>query len=546
MVQKSDYKFLQGDALSVLKGMPDKSVQCCVTSPPYYGLRDYGTGTWIGGDPNCPHYRTSKYSENDITGHKAMGEQGQAVGDAIYKSVCPLCGATRVDEQIGIEETPEEYVERLVEVFREVKRVLKDDGTLWVNIGDTYNTNSFHKTKTAKGCKPKDLIGVPWKLAEALKSPYYTGVIKNEADRAWLAAMMDGEGSFVLSSYNSKGRIKTNFYIMLTNSSEKIIGKCESLFPQKVRHIYEKPSVTRKAVYRWDVEKLENKELFIREIYPYMVEKRKQCIVGYTFLQLQKGMPNKKHGYTKDQQEKRQELVEIMHKLNAGQDVDLPSYCQEPNPLYEQMFYLRQDIIWDRPNPMPESVKDRCTKAHEYVFLLSKSPTYLFNHEKMLEPANYDGRNDTVMKGSIKYKDSEYLQNGKTNTMSYKGHERWDFKVIDGYEEALPVRNRRDVWHIPVSSYSGAHFATYPEELVMPCILAGTNEGDTVLDPFNGSGTTGVVALKNGRKYVGIDLNSEYIKLSEERFDEVFFDKKPLVETKKDERYERRFRGLDI
>ena len=202
MVQKSDYKFLQGDALSVLKGMPDKSVQCCVTSPPYYGLRDYGTGTWIGGDPNCPHYRTSKYSENDITGHKAMGEQGQAVGDAIYKSVCPLCGATRVDEQIGIEETPEEYIERLVEVFREVKRVLKDDGTLWVNIGDTYNTNSYHKTKTAKGCKPKDLIGVPWKLAEALKSPYYTGVIKNEADRAWLAAMMDGEGSFLLSSYN--------------------------------------------------------------------------------------------------------------------------------------------------------------------------------------------------------------------------------------------------------------------------------------------------------------------------------------------------------
>ena len=381
MVQKSDYKFLQGDALSVLKSMPDKSVQCCVTSPPYYGLRDYGTGTWVGGDPNCPHYRTSKYSENDITGHKAMGEQGQAVGDAIYKSVCPLCGATRVDEQIGIEETPEEYVERLVEVFREVKRVLKDDGTLWVNIGDTYNTNSFHKTKTAKGCKPKDLIGVPWLLAFALRN--------------------DG-------------------------------------------------------------------------------------------------------------------------------------------------WWLRQDIIWDRPNPMPESVKDRCTKAHEYIFLLSKSPTYLFNHDTMLEPADYDGRKDTVMKGSTKYKDSSYLQNGKTNSMSFNGHERWDFKKIDGYEEALPVRNRRDVWHIPVSSYSGAHFATYPEELVLPCILAGTNEGDTVLDPFNGSGTTGVVALKNGRKYVGIDLNSEYIKLSEERFDEVFFDKKPLVEAKEDERYERRFRGLDI
>lgn len=403
MIQKSDYKFLQGDALSVLKGMPDKSVQCCITSPPYYGLRDYGTSTWVGGDPNCPHYRTSKYSKNDITGHKAMAEVGQAVGDAVYKSVCPLCGAVREDMQIGLEESPEQYIQRLVDVFREVKRVLKDDGTLWVNIGDTYNTSSYHKTEESNGygkqgtnrgsfentvdrptatcCKPKDLIGVPWMLAFALRN--------------------DG-------------------------------------------------------------------------------------------------------------------------------------------------WWLRQDIIWDRPNPMPEPVKDRCTKAHEYVFLLSKSPTYLFNHEKMLEPANYDGRKDTVMKGSIKYKDSEYLQNGKTNTMSYKGHERWDFKVIDGYEEAVPVRNRRDVWHIPVSSYSGAHFATYPEELVLPCILAGSNEGDTILDPFNGSGTTGVVALKNGRKYVGIDLNDKYIKLSEERFDEIFFDKKPLVETKKDEQYERRFRGLDI
>ena len=373
MVQKSDYKFLHGDALSVLKSMPDKSVQCCVTSPPYYGLRDYGTGTWVGGDQGCPHYRTSKYTEDDITGHKAMGEAGQAVGDAIYKSVCPLCGAVRVDEQIGIEETPEEYIQRLVDVFREVKRVLKDDGTLWVNIGDTYNTNSYHKTEesngygkqgtnrgsyentvdrpTAKCCKPKDLIGVPWMLAFSLRN--------------------DG-------------------------------------------------------------------------------------------------------------------------------------------------WYLRQDIVWYRRNPMPEPVKDRCTKAHEYIFLLSKSPTYLFNHDTMLEPADYDGRKDTVM------------------------------KRIDGYDEEMPVRNKRDVWDIPVSSYRGAHFATYPEELVLPCILAGSNEGDTVLDPFNGSGTTGVVALRNNRKYVGIDLNDKYIELSEERFNDVFFDRKPVKEAKQDEKYKRGFEGLDI
>lgn len=131
-MDKRDFNVIYGDCLKSIEKLPDESVQCCITSPPYYGLRDYGTGRWEGGDPNCPHYRTSKYSENDCTGHKAMGEAGEAVGDAIYKSVCPLCGAVRVDEQIGLEESPEQYIDRLVKVFHEVKRVLKEDGTLWV------------------------------------------------------------------------------------------------------------------------------------------------------------------------------------------------------------------------------------------------------------------------------------------------------------------------------------------------------------------------------------------------------------------------------
>ena len=135
----TDYenKIFQGDSLEVLRTLPDGIVDCCVTSPPYYGLRDYGTGTWVGGDPNCPHRRLSKASDKTITGH-AQEELKGNVGDAIYKSVCPLCGAIREDKQIGLEETPEAYIERLVDVFREVKRVLKDDGTLWVNIGDSY------------------------------------------------------------------------------------------------------------------------------------------------------------------------------------------------------------------------------------------------------------------------------------------------------------------------------------------------------------------------------------------------------------------------
>lgn len=400
MVRKDDFVVLNGNSLDVLKTLPDKSIACCVTSPPYYGLRDYGTGTWVGGDTDCPHYRTSKYSEGDITGHKAMGDQGQAVGDAIYKSVCPLCGATRVDEQIGIEETPEEYIQRLVEVFREVKRVLKDDGTLWVNIGDTYNTSSYHKDKksngygkqgtnkgtyenvvcrpTAKCCKPKDLIGVPWMLAFALRN--------------------DG-------------------------------------------------------------------------------------------------------------------------------------------------WWLRQDIIWSKDNAMPSPVKDRFTSSHEYIFLFSKSARYFFDHQASLEDAKsddhrmpgiagdrvfeYDSKRNNnpgayrlAVNTGIKFGGKKYGQSDDSHYQTYSGNEY----VYNG------KRTKRDVWCIPVSPYSGAHFATYPEQLVTTCVLCGTKEGDTVLDPFNGSGTTGICAIRNGRKYIGIDLNKEYVDLSYNRFDETFFRKKTITE----------------
>ena len=197
----SDNKFqlYTGNSVDVLKSLPEGIADCCITSPPYYALRDYGTGHWEGGNPNCPHYRTSKRSDMTITGHKAMVDKGNAVGDAIYKSVCPLCGAVRVDEQIGLEETPEEYIQKLVDVFREVKRVLKPDGTLWVNIGDSYwgsGSRGFDFTdvfteaseiqKGSKGTtdlhnlpklvgntgdyKNKDLIGIPWMLAFALRA----------------------------------------------------------------------------------------------------------------------------------------------------------------------------------------------------------------------------------------------------------------------------------------------------------------------------------------------------------------------------------------
>jgi len=305
-------KIYQGDCLEIMKTWPDGFVNCCVTSPPYWGLRDYG-----------------------------------------------------VDGQLGLEKTPEEYVSKMVAVFAEVKRVLKPEGTLWLNLGDSYMSGGgasrhqgYSDPKYTNGrngnhiepqsfkhpiIKPKDLVGIPWMVAFALRQ--------------------DG-------------------------------------------------------------------------------------------------------------------------------------------------WYLRQDIIWHKPNPMPESVRDRCTKSHEYIFLLSKQPKYYCDMEAIKEEANYDGRKDTVMKGSDKYK-GHIMPNGSPQTVASSGHERWK-ENADG----VKVRNKRSVWTVTTKPYSEAHFATFPPDLITPCVLAGCLKDGLVLDPFMGSGTTAMVAYENNRNYIGCELNPEYIKLN--------------------------------
>jgi DNA modification methylase len=166
-------------------------------------------------------------------------------------------------------------------------------------------------------------------------------------------------------------------------------------------------------------------------------------------------------------------------------------------------WYLRQDIIWSKPNPMPESVADRCTKSHEYIFLLSKKPHYYYDHEAVKEPARNWGT-----------RDRSEMRDGTTDP-KLKHH------GLKGKEwEDNPLKNKRSVWTVNAKGYKGAHFAVYPEELVTPCVLAGCPAGGTVFDPFTGSGTTAVVALKNGRNYIGTELNPEYIKIAEARIKE--------------------------
>lgn len=291
-------QIINADALEALRTLPTACCSACITSPPYFGLRNYET-----------------------------------------------------NGQIGLEETPDEYTEKLVEIFREARRVLRDDGTLWLNIGDSYATRSDSQTT---GCKRKDLIGIPWLLAFALRA--------------------DG-------------------------------------------------------------------------------------------------------------------------------------------------WYLRADIIWQKPNAMPESCKDRPTRAHEYIFLLSKSERYYYDAEAIKEPAaGFPGSQNP---NARRRGNAKTFRGGNAYT-----HDRAkaNSAAVERESHGLAVnetgkRNRRSVWTIATRPYKGAHFATFPEELVRPCILAGSRPGDTVLDPFAGSGTTGEVAMQEGRDFIGIEINPNYCEMIRQRLD---------------------------
>ncbi len=299
-----DINILQGDCVESLNKLEDQSINTCITSPPYWGLRNY----------------------NDES------------------------------KQLGMEDTPEEFVENLVRVFREVKRVLRDDGTVWLNLGDSYNTTQAgnktwgdgvgankhyvdgsipKKRNLIQGLKKKDLVGIPWRVAFALQA--------------------DG-------------------------------------------------------------------------------------------------------------------------------------------------WYLRQDIIWHKPNPMPESIKDRCTKAHEYIFLLSKKPKYYYDHEAIKE-------------------DAKYPQGPNSPKSIKKGKGEFGMDTRGGLSKigAIAKKNKRSVWTVTTKPFKGAHFATFPKDLIEPCVLAGCPEGGTVLDPFGGSGTTGIVAAQHNRNAVLLELNQEYIDLANAR-----------------------------
>jgi DNA modification methylase len=368
-----------GDVFDVLPTLDAGSVNCCVTSPPYWGLRDYGTATWEGGDAECDHRQDAGGTRNKGRDRAASGgtfHDSPTVEPALgvpYRDVCGKCGARRIDSQLGLEPTPEEYVAKIVAVFREVRRVLRDDGTLWLNLGDSYAAQRSGSVMPAE-----TLAG---------------------GQNGW---MPDGT--------------RTN----------------------RDRHDGYSPS-------------------------------RNAAAIGL----------------------KHKDLVGIPWRVAFAIQAD--------------GWYLRSEIIWAKRNCMPESVTDRPTKSHETLFLLAKSPTYFYDADAIREP------HAEVSLARVKkpFHTSQDVEGRAVNTTTGDG-DMARFCHENG-------RNKRTVWTIATQPYPEAHFATYPEKLVEPCVLAGCPVGGTVLDPFTGSGTTGAVACRLGRNFVGIELNHEYAAMAERR-----------------------------
>jgi DNA modification methylase len=522
-------RIIIGDALSELKKLEAESVHTCVTSPPYWGLRDYGTAKWEGGNEGCDHKKTSQgkptWGEGS-TGTSTL--KGKPTNDnhdkeAHYIDVCGKCGATRIDNQLGLEKTPEEYVSRIVEVFREVKRVLRDDGTLWLNLGDSYlaqqgkgfpgtgqvnipdiDKNASKRVHRPSWLKPKDLVGIPWMVAKALRDPYYIGKIKSEADRIWLAAMIDGEGCMFIHKRkagqpNGQGYERKND----TYSPGLEISNTHISIIERVMQIAGMGSIChqdkegchknrKQRLYRWNLRSLQCRDI-IREVYPYLTAKQHEA-------RLVLGCPSS----GEDADKAHRSLINLHNGLDAV--IDFPA----PESMYEPGWYLRSDIIWSKKNPMPESVKDRPTKSHEYIFLLSKSPKYFFDQDAVREEG---AQNKWGKYSNPKYGDKQNL-GGKMQ--SAKDLTR------DEYIEKYQMVNIRSVWTIATAPFKGSHFAVFPPKLIEPCIKAGCPEGGTVLDPFAGSGTTGLVARNLGRHAILVELNPKYIDMQLTRVTDLF------------------------
>jgi hypothetical protein len=483
-------------------------VQCVVTSPPYWGLRDYGTARWDGGDPACGHVEMAvgMSDKNTLGPDRYLPPTNAANVGRVkqYHHVCGKCGATRIDAQLGLEPTPDAYVQGMVAVFREVWRTLRSDGVCFLNLGDSYSSNKYGRIRAYDADQffrlPVDIrrqVFILWRAAlgpsvprdvcdllpedveegaSGTNEPTREGILRAEQVRV-SAENCGSEPKAPHTDDSDAGRVlrvlrgdAPGVPVPGPHQGRRSAGVCQDRRHQRRVEAGDSGGLTkgqipgallelqRRAWTLWDVPAL--------ELDLASVPREARRLFAVTV--------------------KPQDLVGVPWRVALALQAD--------------GWWLRSDVIWSKPNPMPESVTSRPTKSHEYVFLLSKSQSYFFDADAVSEPSQGDSwRFTTVQSDAIGRKPS-----GNQLPQHYD-------------KPGKPTRNIRSVWHIATQPYPGAHFATMPEKLVERCVLAGSKAGDVVLDPFMGSGTVARVALKLGRRAIGCDLNPAYLKLADDR-----------------------------
>ncbi len=515
---------LNADAVSGLRSLEAESVQCCVTSPPYWGLRKYkGDQDLIWGGENH-HEHEWVMLKRQINQGGAGKEQDYGIHNDrdIQTNTCSLCGAWR--GAYGLEPTVDMYVQHTVEILREIRRVLRKDGCLFLNLGDSYagsgkGIGSDHGkavftdadiVKTLCELPAKNLCLIPFRVALAAQQPYQEFTIKALADRAWLAGIIDGEGTIGIHHYertDGQGYHYHQFqpFIGMGSSDLCMVEHCAAITRmggsrQKTEPGYQdsRGIKSRRAHYEWRLEG-EQAIKVIEDIYPYLILKERQARIAYALWHLKGASPHTRQDRPVPQEitDEKLRLWQLCKACNQRQDVtvNLPAVPQHIEP----GWYVRSVIVWSKPNPMPESVTDRPTESHEYILMLTKSERYYWDQEAVKEESIWQpGDREDVPRGGF---------NGKYDNGEFAG----SFRAIRS------SRNLRSVWTFPTHGFSGAHFATFPEELPERCIKAASREGDTVLDPFAGSGTTLLVAARLGRKSVGIEISKEYCELIVDR-----------------------------
>ena len=464
----------QGDSLTVLRSMPERSVHCCVTSPPYWGLRDYG-----------------------------------------------------VAGQLGLERTPDEYVGKMVEVFREVRRVLRDDGTLWLNLGDSYISNPGDRTKVGgfqanpsadrasaessmamnkhnAGLKPKDLIGIPWRVAFALQADGW--VLRSEIiwhkpnpmpesvrdrptksheqvfllskgkwvgyepvlahisdqDARWIALFLDTEGNIAVKRVERCGQRWYGAQIAFANSHRGLLEAAQNIIGGGT--ILERTGTNAPMYYL----QFSNRQAaaLLRRIYPYLIVKRRQARIAIHIQSLLRYRGGRDASRKCRTEQETEELESLWMRIKSCNQFGHPDLSDVPEPAYGHWTSAR----------------------YYYDAEAIREPSVMSRPQERVRP---DGL--PVHCGALGY---------TTSCGS------------DGVS-----RNRRSVWTVPTKPFKGAHFATFPPDLIEPCILAGCPKGGTVLDPFGGAGTTAIVAHRNGRNAVLIELNGKYVEMAQERID---------------------------